>query len=911
MPISPEFPRDPYVILDPKIRWYPGSQEHTTEEIAQLMPPLVTQIRKLVHKWRESGYRGASKTSVSLLNHWFEIPHEITNPENTTSEFRYYFAQREAVESAIWLYEVENARDPYGLMKYDGSGRVSRAMFAEDWCRYVFKLATGTGKTKVMSLLMAWSYFHKLYETDSDLSTNFLLIAPNIIVLDRLKDDFETLSIFRNDPVIPENGYDGRNWQSDFQLTVHIQDEVGYISTSGNLFLTNVHRIYEGSLPPSFEDTNLTDYFLGSRPVGKTTDNKFDLEDVIKELRDVVVLNDEAHHIHDPSLAWFKAIDDLSSRLRQKGSMLSAQFDFTATPRHDNGSTFVQVVCSYPLVEAIRQGIVKTPVLPDEASSSKLQEHPSDNIGEKYADHIKLGYIEWKKAYDELSKADKKAVLFIMTSVTTECDEVAEYMRRTFPELEDSILVIHTKSNGEISESSSTKNSLKELEELREASRTIDYPEINPTNPLKTSKYKVIISVMMLKEGWDVQNVVAMVGLRAYSSTSKILPEQTLGRGLRRMFRGSDIVEYVSIVGTPAFLDFVEGIKAEGVELSYLPMGGNTDPLGPMVVRPDPNKSDRDIELPELKPRYVKHLLDFNDIEVDKLERLNLEIRQFSESEQREIVFRDIDIEEVAWATDLGQDIKPLPQALIAYFVRSIMKSLRVVGGHEVLFEKLKIYITNYLFNMPVDLDDSNIIRNLSDDLVRNSLLELFIATISSLEETPLGSAQVINSINFSTTRPIELSRRDYIVSNKSIFDRVACDNPDELKFAAFLDGASDVKAFLKNQIGSQFFSVEYINSKGLLSLYYPDFIVSDSNENVWIIETKGDEDLEVLPKWVRLVNWCQDATVSDPNGREFRSLFIKHNKFQLRHFSSFEELVEFFKADEPLRQIQNQNDRD
>jgi type III restriction enzyme len=84
---------------------------------------------------------------------------------------------------------------------------MSVGMFEENWTRYVLKLATGVGKTKVLSLLIAWSYFHKMYETDSSLSRNFLLIAPNIIVLDRLKDDFDELSIFYNDPVIPENGH--------------------------------------------------------------------------------------------------------------------------------------------------------------------------------------------------------------------------------------------------------------------------------------------------------------------------------------------------------------------------------------------------------------------------------------------------------------------------------------------------------------------------------------------------------------------------------------------------------------------------------------------------------------------------------------------------------------------------------
>ena len=96
-------------------------------------------------------------------------------------------------------------------------------------------------------------------------------------------------------------------------------------------------------------------------------------------------------------------------------------------------------------------------------------------------------------------------------------------------------------------------------------SREID----DPANP-----YKAIVSVMVLREGWDVQNVVSIVGLRPYKAKSQILPEQTLGRGLRRMFRGQDVREKVSVIGTEAFIDFVEQIKVEGVELEYAQMGG-------------------------------------------------------------------------------------------------------------------------------------------------------------------------------------------------------------------------------------------------------------------------------------------------------------------------------------------------
>ena len=96
-------------------------------------------------------------------------------------------------------------------MRLDRSGRLSASLFDETWRRYVFKLATGAGKTKVLSLALAWSFFHKLYEPDSTLSRNFLVIAPNIIVLDRIYRDFQGLKIFFNDPVLPYNGFDGRD----------------------------------------------------------------------------------------------------------------------------------------------------------------------------------------------------------------------------------------------------------------------------------------------------------------------------------------------------------------------------------------------------------------------------------------------------------------------------------------------------------------------------------------------------------------------------------------------------------------------------------------------------------------------------------------------------------------------------
>lgn len=196
MALHPDFPSSPYETLLPEVRWFPAAEELRAAAYEKLVPPLVARIREQVKEWRDSAYEGASPTSKALLNWWFETAHLIEQADGAQIEFRYYFAQREAVETVVWLYDVRRARDKYDLLRFDASGAVSANMFDEDWPRFVLKMATGAGKTKVLSLLMAWSYFHRLYESDSELARNFLLIAPNIIVLDRLRADFDGLRIF-------------------------------------------------------------------------------------------------------------------------------------------------------------------------------------------------------------------------------------------------------------------------------------------------------------------------------------------------------------------------------------------------------------------------------------------------------------------------------------------------------------------------------------------------------------------------------------------------------------------------------------------------------------------------------------------------------------------------------------------
>lgn len=891
MALHPKFPKSPYEILDPSLRWFPADEDLREKTYDKLLPPLVAKLRSKVKEWRDSNYQDASHTSLALIKWWFQTEHPIPNSDGSFTNFQYYFAQRESVETIIYLYEIAKVKDKYDLLRFDSSGAVSTNMFDEDWKRFVIKMATGSGKTKVLSLILAWSYFHKLYEADSTLSRNFLLITPNIIVLDRIRKDFDGLKIFSEDPVLPENGFEGQNWQDDFQLTVHIQDEIGIVRKTGNLFISNIHRVFESNYKePTFTDEDTTAYFLGRKPTGATTDSKIDLGDIVRDLDELTILNDEAHHIHDPSLAWFKSIQDINNRLKMKGSEISLQVDATATPRHNSGAIFVQTVSDYPLVEAIHQNIVKHPVLPDAASRAKLQEKQSSKFTEKYEDFLHLGYLEWKKVYDEHIKAGKKAVLFVMTDDTKNCDEVSVYLQGKYPELNGNTLVIHTKNNGEISEASSGK-SKEELEKLREEANTIDKVKNNN---------KAIVSVLMLKEGWDVRNVTTIVGLRAYTSKSNILPEQTLGRGLRRMYKNDELeYEEVSVVGTDAFMDFVESIKSEGVELERKAMGAGTPPKAPIIVEIDSNdkkknKSELDIEIPVLSPRIHRDYKNLSELDVSAFNNEKIVPKKYNYDEIREIVFKDITNDEISHTTVLDSVYSINYQSVIGFFTQIIMRELRLVGGFDILFGKVKDFIQNYLFNRTVDLNDPVTIRNLSNPEVNNAIIESFKKKINELTVVDRGEAEIKDYIKISQVRPFVVKDQKYITPKKSLFNRIVGDSGFELKFASFLDDCNDIISFVKNYYAVHF-KIDYVAADGSISNFYPDFIIKYKENEVYIVETKGREDLDDPLKINRLAQWCEDINKLEGNTK-YNWLYVKEEEYQKYKVNSFEELCNLYK---------------
>ena len=428
------------------------------------------------------------------------------------------------------------------------------------------------------------------------------------------------------------------------------------------------------------------------------------------------------------------------------------------------------------------------------------------------------------------------------------------------------------------------------MEKLRKQANNIDGWD---------SPYKAIVSVLMLKEGWDVRNVTTIVGLRPYTSQSNILPEQTLGRGIRCMYPGSGTEEYVSVVGTDAFMDFVESIQSEGVELERKPMGEGTGPKAPLIVEVDNENTKKDLDkldirIPVLTPRIFRNYKNLEDLQPASFGNNKVEYRQFSEAEKREIVFRDLATGEITHKTMLDAGGVADYRSVIGYFTQRIMRDLRLVSGYDVLYGKVKEFISSHLFDREVEIDDLNTLRNLSETEAIRTAIETFKKQINALTVQDKGDAEIKDYIKVRETRPFTPKEQAYVVPKKSVFNKIIGDNRLELEFAQFLDDCDDVISFVKNYMAIHF-RIDYVKADGDISNYHPDFIVKKSEEEIFIIETKGLEDLDVPLKMARLKQWCADINQVQKD-IVFDYVFVDEESFHKYRPTSLKQLVDNFR---------------
>lgn len=878
----------PYEIIHPNDRWLPAKNLFG-EELGRILAPLVQKIRKEVFDWRSNNYPNLSKTSNALLKWWFFEEHE---------NFKYYFAQRESVETIIYLYEVAGIRDKEKLYQnYNSFSELTLQHFSEHWLRLVIKMATGTGKTKVMSLLLLWSYFNRTYEQNDELSSNFLIIAPNIIVLDRLKTDFENLNVFKTDPCIPDDGYENQNWKLDFlsKADVHIQKQVSVKRKSGNIFLTNIQQIYDrNSQEPSLNDENKTKFFFGN-PVKSKLESDIDLLNIIKQIDDVIIMNDEAHHINDKKQAWYKTIENIHNNLIQRDLKLTMQIDFTATPKHKDSSIFPQTVTDYPLTEAIHQNIVKNIEVPNQRSRDKLQDYPSTKFSEKWRDYIDLGIQEWRKSYNFHLKKKKKGTIFIMTDDTKNCDDVSRFLENNYDDLKGQILTIHTKDNGDLYEKSSDTKSMRskeELKHLRDSANTID----NFDNP-----YKAIVSVLMLKEGWDVNNVTTIVGLRPYTKP-KILPEQTLGRGLRKMYNVADLKERLTVVGTPNFMEFASELNKEGVSIKEIDMGEDVDNdfFVSSEIKDDEEEVERlDIEIPNIIEKTFRNEEKIAELDPSKFEFNVVEYKDMQKIKKEKIIWEYSVSKEVSRESEFVKSYSLDSYNILSALVKEIMQELRLKKGlgFEIICEKTKDFIENYLFGKKVEFDSEITKANLCSIITRRTIIETLVNEIKKVIEDPRTETQILKYQKFSddTNKRINnFEKTIYFEPKKSVYNRHFLANTFEEEVNIYLDQLPDIVSCIKNM---GYFKIPYQDNNGVWRSYIPDFFVKINENEYCVIETKGAEYINDPIKKNALKKYLDDCNKVQSE-KKYTSLYVLDNKFRNldNKPSSFSVFFELFK---------------
>ena len=831
---------------------------------------LVPAIREAVHGWRLRGYEGATATSRRLLTHWFESDH-LQDGE----EWHYYYCQREAIETLIYLYEVMKARKLYTLAEhFDPEGRIHARPKDDRWPRYVLKMATGSGKTKVMSLAVVWQYFNARFERGSrdDYTQTFALIAPNVIVYQRLLEDFRGGGIFRHDPLVPPE------WEADWQFTVVTRDDPVRSSTPGTLYLTNIHQLYDarGRRRAGAEPEALTAVLGGPRPSGAEGTGA-GLRERMAAHGELLVLNDEGHHVHTDELEWAKVIEGLDAGLRERtGRGLRAQLDFTATPKHTNGALFPQIVVDYPIAQAIDDGIVKRPIL---GELSGVVEYESEDAAQRHIDKLNAGIVKWRETRDALKPHERNPLLFIMTENTQAADEIGDWLKTQPDFSEESVLVIHTNRRGEISEAASKA---RELDELREASRKVDEPD---------TPYRAIVSVLMLREGWDVRNVCVIVPLRAYSAQAQILPEQTLGRGLRRMWPVASGLEYeqVIVIEHESFRGFWDQeLKEEGLDIERKPVASVHPEIETILV--DPEKLEFDIDIPVLTPAITLETPDFGALDVSALQAGNLTIGDGTAEDPIEYVGRDILTKEVVEEAEIERAFPADAAGYLNVLARLVLRECRLANladGFAKLAPLMKRYVETRMFTEEASMDERRVMVRLNAGDAKQLLFRRFVIAIRALAIVEREQRLTDERIRVSETKPYATTRRLKVEADRTVFNLVPCDSELEKRFAEWLDArADDVLAFAKNEhaVG---FHVPYMSPSGGLRYYRPDFVVRTADA-AWVVETKGLETIEVPRKDQRMAAWCRAA--SDLTGEDWRYLKVKE---ALLDFSEWESLAE------------------
>lgn len=838
-----------------------ASTKHDSEnnvDVHKFVPiNTVNDIRTRVDRWRNAGYPGVTGVTRELLEYW---------KDNTQRDEPLFFCQLEAIETIIWMTEADHSERQKLSLESDGG----------PFRRYCSKMATGSGKTVVMAMLIIWQTLNSVHSpSDKRYSKHFLLVAPGLTVKERLqvlRYPDSASGYYRRYSLVPNSM---REQLKRATISIH-----------------NWHTLVP------FDDE-----VRGVVKKGIEDDNAFAWRILGHDNHDIVVINDEAHHAWrrppEMDIGNLKGEQKVSEKMATLwvggldkihcGRRILTCYDFTATPFVPTGkkamdeALFGWIISDFSLGDAIESGLVKTPcppasdtglpVSPDGRSkyyhlfgheSVKTNLTPRAATDKPLPDVVRNAYLllarDWEQSKFEFGDSTTPPVMLTVCNLTRTAARVENFFKSEpydFGSLADDDALLRIDSTV-LKADLGEKQGSKIAHDLRVKASTVG-KEGEPGEAIKN-----IIAVSMLSEGWDANNVTQIMGLRAF--TSQLLCEQVIGRGLRRQSYepGEDGLlaeEYVSVMGVPFSLV---------PRITEVPTTKKRRPRRQVFA--DPLKSNHEISWP-------------NVARIESLVHPTLEI-DMDKAKTLEISAKDVDmtvsvapmLEEMRPMVDRASEItlcdaleRMRLQTVIFHTVRDLCGNVSAPGwgmGAAMTFVQLEHLTEKFIRSGKiriVDIPDGLEVRK---SLVLTLNMKTVVEYLSSIIRS---NATTVRRLVFEPDGMLRstgdmqpwYTRRDVANASKSHLNCAPCDSSWEKKAALELDTDSRVKSWVKtDRLG---FVIGY-TYEGTVHQYRPDYLIRLCGKNakqtiMLVLEVKGqktpqsDAKHDALREWIDAVN--------------------------------------------------------
>lgn len=907
---------------------------------------LAAKISCLVNSAFEDGslFEKVTPVTAELIKFWFSEEFCSTRDKN------FHIGQRQAILNIIYLHEVlriKNVLSMYSSVAEELTAFVNLENLAKEkyqYPKYAIKMATGTGKTWVMHAILIWQILNAKYEVERSgrFTRNFLLIAPGLIVYERLLDafygrikrdsesrDFSSCDFLINRELLIPPAYQEEIFSFVQNNTVNKEEGIGKKTTGeGIIAITNWH-LFDNQTEDSEESQDTLVRSLLKVSPGKAAGNDLNVLDgrflrgselgFLADLPDLMVINDEAHHIHEvrrgsdvEDVEWQKSLDQIA---KNKGSRYF-QVDFSATPFASVGSGknsskyfFPHIIVDFDLTTAMRKGLVKTLLIDKRQELTELEsldykaerDENGKVIGLSNGQRLMLraGLTKLLKLEKDFLKIDEKKnpKMLIVCEDTKVSPFVAAFLKEEGFAEED-IVKIDSNSKGEVSE--------KEWIDIKKNLFDID----------KFKSPKIIVSVLMLREGFDVNNICVIVPLRA--SNAPILLEQTIGRGLRLMWREPEYqdtkkedrekvlfkrvspnsyLDMLSIIEHPAFIGFYNDLLEEGLAGVEEGDGLAGSSAGDILnVGLKENYEDYDLAWPnilrdsdeEIEDSSI-NLEDLSPFTLYSLDRLRLFLAKEGETFiSQEITTKTLFGKYVVTANLFSsQSYNEYLQKIIGivmnrYLRVSSHKDSRLPGlqiNQAATANVIDVFIRTRLFGTnfnPMNGNDWKILLA-KNGLITEHIVKEVAKAINNISLRIKSTQAEVNFIKFSSVKTLHMREAFSQELVKTIYLRTNFPSHGgrlEKSFEEFLDKDGEVLSFIKIDESQHYFArIFYIRKDGHLASYHPDFIVC-TKDYMYIIETKGDnmvDDQNVQQKRVATIDYVRKINLLPEENRLYK----------------------------------------